>query len=161
VTYSHLGLLRNRLPTIWDTVDAALMLVTVPVNAATGRHNAASWFFWAAAYSVLGLSAVKINLWQATREPALSHLPRIGRFGGPYTFLWVGGPGYLAMSVASYYHLTTPPLEVAATATAAVAAVAVAILFMREWREAVLAASAAPAPGLLPRGAAGRGAEGG
>ncbi|HEY8002778.1 MAG TPA: hypothetical protein VIE16_01040 [Phenylobacterium sp.] len=146
VTYSHLGLLRNRLPTIWDTVDAALVLVTVPLNAATGRHDPTGWFFWAAAYSVLALSAVKINLRQATREPSLSHLPRIGRFGGPYGFLWVGAPGYLGMAVAAHYHLTTPLLELAATATAAVAAVVITILFMREWREAVtFSAPAAPA----------------
>src|SRR5262245_16499040 len=39
VAYSHLGLLRNRLPTIWDTVDAALVLVTIPVNAAIGLRD--------------------------------------------------------------------------------------------------------------------------
>jgi hypothetical protein len=137
VTYSHLGLLRNRLPTIWDSVDAALVLVTIPLNAATGLHEGAAWFFWAAAFSVLGLSAVKINLWQATREPSLQHLPLLGRFGGPYTFLWLGGPGYLAVAVASYYHLTTPLLELLAAATAPAAGVLVTILFMREWREAV------------------------
>src|SRR5262245_5734143 len=70
VTYSHLGLLRRRVPTIWDTVDAMLVLVTVPLNAATGRHEAAAWFLWAGGYTLLGLTAVRINLWQATREPA-------------------------------------------------------------------------------------------
>jgi len=141
VTYSHLGLLRQRLPTVWDTVDALLVLVTIPLNAATGRHEAAAWFFWSAAFTVLGLMAVKINLWQATREPSLSHLPRLGRFGGPYTFLWVGGPGYIAVAVASHYRLTTPLFEVAAAATGGIAAVTVNILFMREWREAVRSAS--------------------
>jgi hypothetical protein len=141
VTYSHLGLLRQRLPTVWDTVDALLVLVTIPLNAATGRHEAAAWFFWAAAFTVLGLTAVKINLWQATREPSLSHLPRLGRFGGPYTFLWLGGPGYIAVAVASYYHLTTPFFEVGAAATGGIAAVTVNILFMREWSEAVRSAS--------------------
>src|SRR5262245_29503801 len=111
VTYSHLGLLRNRLPTIWDTVDAMLVLVTIPLNAATGLHEAASWFFWAAAFLLLGLAAVRINLRQATREPALAHLPRLGRFGGPYTFAYLGVPGYLAMAIASYLHLTSPVLE--------------------------------------------------
>lgn len=138
VTYSHLGLLRNRMPTIWDTVDALLVLVTIPLNAATGRHEAASWFFWAAAFSLLGLTAVHINLRQATREPALSHLPRMARFGGPYTFLYLGIPGYLAMAVASWLHLAPPLLELAATATAPGAGVLVTILFMREWRAAVL-----------------------
>ena len=144
VTYSHLGLLRNRLPTIWDSLDAALVLVTIPLNAATGLHEEAAWFFWAAAYSLLGLTAVKINLWQATREPSLRHLPRLGRFGGPYTFLWVGGPFYLSVAVASYYHHTTPLLELLATATGPAAGVLVAILFMREWRETVMAISADP-----------------
>ena len=40
--HSHLGLLRKRLPTILDTVDAMLVLVTIPLNAATGRHEAAA-----------------------------------------------------------------------------------------------------------------------
>ena len=137
VTYSHLGLLRNRLPTIWDTVDAALVLVTIPLNAATGLHQGEDWFFWAAAFMLLGLTAVKINLWQSTREPSLRHLPRIGRFGGPYTLAWLGAPGYLAVAVASHFHLTTPLLELAAAATAPAAGVVVTILFMREWREAV------------------------
>jgi len=137
VTYSHLGLLRNRLPTVWDTVDAVLVLVTIPLNSAVGLHEGASWFFWAAAFTLLGLTAVKINLWQATREESLRHLPRIGRFGGPYTFVWLGAPGYLAVAVASHLHLTTPLLELAVAATAPLAGVLVTILFMREWREAV------------------------
>ena len=138
VTYSHLGLLRNRVPTIWDTVDVMLLLVTVPLNAATGRHEAAAWFFWAASFLLLGLTAVRINLWQATREPALAHLPRLGRFGGPYTFVYFGAPAYFAMALASFLHLTPPWLELAATATAPVAGVIVTILFMRAWRAAVL-----------------------
>jgi hypothetical protein len=137
VTYSHLGLLRNRLPTIFDTIDVVLVLVTIPLNAAVGLHNGSNWFFWAAAYSFLALTAIKINLWQATREPALHHLPRIGRLGGPYTFLWLGAPAYLATSVASHFHLTTLLLEVTITATAPVAAVLVTVLFMREWSDAV------------------------
>jgi hypothetical protein len=138
VTYSHLGLLRHRVPNIWDTVDAMLVLVTVPLNAATGRPEAAAWFFWAAGYTLLGLTAVRINLHQATREPALAHLPRLGRFGGPYTFLYLGTPGYLVMALASYLHLTPLWLEIAATATAPAAGIFVTIFFMREWRKAVL-----------------------
>ena len=138
VTYSHLGLLRKRLPTIWDTLDAILVLVTIPLNSATGRHEAAAYFFWAAAYCLLAIFAVRINLRQATREPALAHLPRLGRLGGPYTFLYFGVPGYLAVAVASYLHLAPPLLEVAVTASAPIAGVFVTILFMREWRAAVL-----------------------
>lgn len=138
VTYSHLGMLRRRLPTIWDTLDAALVLVTIPLNAATGRHEAWAYFFWAAAYCLLGISAVRINLRQATREPALAHLPRLGRFGGPYTFLYLGVPSYLAVAAASYFHLAPPLLEVCAAAWGPFAGVLVAVLFMREWRAAVL-----------------------
>ena len=138
ITYSHLGMLRRRLPTIWDTLDATLVLVTIPLNAATGRHEAWTYFFWAAVYCLLGLSAVRINLRQATREPALAHLPRLGRFGGPYTFLYMGVPSYLAMAAACYLHLAPPLLETVAAAWGPVAGVAVAILFMREWRAAVL-----------------------
>lgn len=137
ITYSHLGVLRRRLPTIWDTVDAMLVLVTIPLNAATGRHEAAGYFFWAAAYSLLALCAVRINLWQATQEPALAHLPRLGRFGGPYTFLYLGVPGYLAMAVASYLHLAPPWLEVLASAPGGLAGILVSVLFMREWRAAI------------------------
>ena len=138
ITYSHLGVLRKRLPTIWDTLDAMLMLVTIPLNAATGRHEAWGYFFWASAYCVLGLCAVRINLRQATREGTLAHLPRIGRIGGPYTFLYLGVPGYLAIAALSYLHLAPPLLEVFAAAWGPVAGVVVAILFMREWRAAVL-----------------------
>ncbi len=138
ISYAHLGLLRRRLPTIWDAVDAMLVLVTIPLNAATGRHEPAAWFFWAAGYCILALCAIWINLWQSTREPELAHLPRLVRFGGPYTFLYLGGPGFLLMAALSRLGLTTPWLDLAATATAPVAAIAVSILFMREWREAVL-----------------------
>lgn len=138
VTYSHLGLLRHRVPTIWDTVDAILVLVTVPLNAATGLHDAALWFFWAGCFALLSVTAVRINLSQATRESALAHTPRIGRFGGPYTLAYLGVPGYLAMSVASYLHLAPLWLELLAAATAPVVGVLVTILFMREWRAAVL-----------------------
>ena len=93
VTYSHLGLLKSRLPTIWDTVDAGLVLVTIPLNAAVGRHESADWFFWSAAYLFLGIVAVKINVRQATREPSLRHLLRLGRFGGP----WLAGDAFTAV----------------------------------------------------------------
>jgi cation transporter-like permease len=137
ITYSHLGVLRRRLPTIWDTLDAALVLVTVPLNATTGRHEAWGYFFWASAYSLLALCAVHINLWQATREPALAHLPRIVRFGGPYTFLYFGVPAYLAIAAASFFHLAPLWLEVFAASWGPGAGVLVSVLFLREWRAAV------------------------
>jgi hypothetical protein len=137
VAYSHLGLLRNRLPTIWDTIDAMLVLVTIPLNASAGRADATPWFFWAAGYCLLGITAIRINLWQATREPALAHLPRIGRFGGPFTVLYLGVPGYGAMALACELHLASPLLQVAAAATAAPAGVIATILFMGEWRLAI------------------------
>ena len=151
VAYSHLGLLRNRLPTIWDTIDAALVLVTIPLNAEVGLHDSTAWFFWAGAFSLLGMLAIRINLWQGAREPGLRHLPRLGRFGGPFTVLWLGAPGYFAVAAACHYHLTTPLFELAAAATTAGGATIVTILFMREWREAVLTASAADAEAPLAR----------
>ncbi len=138
VTYSHLGLLKKRLPTVWDTLDALLILATIPSNAQVGRHDAAGWFLAAALWNLCGACAVRINLWQATREPALAHLTRIGRFGGPYSYLYVGVPIMAAMSALSYLHLTTPLEELAAAATAPVAGVGVTILFLREWRAAIL-----------------------
>ena len=44
------------------------------------------------------------------------------------------------MAIASYLHLTSPLLELLAAATAPAAASLVTILFMREWRAAVLQA---------------------
>jgi len=138
ITYSHLGLLRKRMPTIWDTLDAILVLVSIPLNAATGRHDAAPYFFWAAAYSLLALCAVNLNVRLATREALLAHLPRIGRFGGPYTFLYFGVPSYLGLAALSWLHLAPPLLEVFGAAVGPMAGVLVSILFMREWRAAVL-----------------------
>src|SRR5262249_11524224 len=91
-------------------------------------------------YSGLGISAVRINLWQAKREPALAHFQRIGRFGGPYTYLYLGVPGFLAMTLLSYLGLAPLPLQVAPAASASVAGVGTAILFVREWRAAIEAA---------------------
>lgn len=140
VTYSHLGLLKRRLPTVWDTLDALLVLITIPSNAQVGRHEAAGWFLAAAVWNLLGACAVRINLWQATSEPALAHLRRIGRFGGPFTYLYAGAPAFAAMSALSYLRLTTPAVELAAAATAPAAAVFVTISFLREWRAAILKA---------------------
>jgi hypothetical protein len=138
VTYSHLGLLKKRLPTVWDTLDALLILITIPSNAQVGRHDAAGWFLAAALWNLLGACAVRINLWQATREPDLAHLTRLGRFSGPYNYLYVGVPMLAAMSALSYLHLTTPLVELVAAATTPLAAVGVTILFLREWRAAIM-----------------------
>jgi hypothetical protein len=138
VTYSHLGLLKKRLPTVWDTLDVLLILVTIPSNAQVGRHEAAGWFLAAAFWNLLAVFAVRINLWQATREPALADLTRIGRFSGPYNYLYVGVPVMATMSALSYLHLAPPLLEIAVAATAPVAGVGVTILFLREWRAAIL-----------------------
>ncbi|HEY2709297.1 MAG TPA: hypothetical protein VGI95_14710 [Caulobacteraceae bacterium] len=147
VTYSHLGLVKQRLPTVWDTLDAVLVLITIPSNALVGRHDAAAWFLVAASWNLLAVCAVRINLWQASREPHLAHFARIGRFSGPYNYLYVGAPAFIVMSVLSYLHMTTPLVELAAAATAPIAAIAVTILFMREWRAAVLQARDTGAPG--------------
>jgi hypothetical protein len=138
VTYSHLGLVKRRLPTVWDTLDAVLVLITIPSNALVGRHDTAGWFLVAACWNLLAVCAVRINLWQATREPRLAHFARIGRFSGPYNYLYVGVPAFAAMSLLAFLHLTTPVMELAACATAPLAGVAVTIFFMREWRAAVL-----------------------
>lgn len=137
ITYTHLGMLRHRVPTLWDTVDAVLVLVTVPLNAATGLADATGWFFWAAAFSVLGSVAVNINLWQTAREPALSHFRRLARFGGPYSMLYGGAPLYLAMAFAAHLGVAPLPLEIATTVLGPISGVVVAVLFMREWRAAV------------------------
>ena len=138
VTYSHLGLLRNRVPTIWDTVDVLLVLVTVPLNAATGLHEGDAWFFWAAVFALATVIAIRINIWQAAREPALAHLPSLARLGGPYTFAYLAVPGFSAMALASYLNLTPLWLETLAAVATPLALVLVIILFMRAWRAAVL-----------------------
>lgn len=145
VTYSHLGMLRRRVPTIWDTVDAMLVLVTIPLNAAAGRHDMTGWFFWGGCYCLLGISAVRINLWQSSREPQLAHFLRLGRFGGPYTFLYLGIPFFFSMAVVSWRHLLTPLAEALVSPAGMIGGVLVSILFMREWRAAVLEAPT-PAP---------------
>jgi hypothetical protein len=137
VSYTHLGMLRNRLPTIWDTLDASLVLVTIPLNAAVGRADPSAWFFWAAAFSVLGLTAIRINVWQATREPALAHLPRIARFGGPYTFLYLGVPGFALTGVLCRLGWAPPWFQLGASLMPTIGAAVVTITFMREWRAAV------------------------
>lgn len=138
VTYSHLGLLRYRVPTIWDTVDVMFVLVTVPLNAAVGLHDGAAWFFWAAVFAVATVAAIRINLWQAAREPALAHLPRLARIGGPYTFAYLAVPGFSALALACHLNLTPLWLETLAAVATPFALVMVIILFMRDWREAVL-----------------------
>jgi hypothetical protein len=144
LTYAHLGLLRKRVPTIWDSVDAALVLVVIPLNAATGLHDATAWFFWAGAYCCLGVTAVNINLWQSKQEPVLRELPRIGRIGGPYTTAWLGAPAYFAIAAASYLHRTTPLFELIAAAGATIAALIAGIWFMRDWRRFVASAAMEP-----------------
>jgi hypothetical protein len=135
-----MGLLRKRLPTIWDTLDAVLVLVTIPMNAAAGQHDPTGWFFWSAGYCLFGSIAVHINLWQSAREPALAHLRRLGRFGGPYIGLYLGVPSYLGMAAASYLHLTTPLVDFVATALGPCTALSVTVMFMRAWRAEVLKA---------------------
>ena len=137
VFYSHLGLLKRRLPAVWDTLDALLVLVTIPSNAQVGRHEAAGWFLAAACWNLLAACAVGINLWQATREPALAHLRRIGRFAGPFNYLYVGAPALAAIAVLSHLRLTTPLVELAAAATSPAAAVFVTVFFLRDWRDAI------------------------
>lgn len=145
VTYTHLGMLRRRLPTIWDTLDASLVLITIPLNACAGRPDATGWFLCATAFSVLGLSAVWINVTQTAKEPILKDTPRLARFGGPYTFLYFGVPGFLGMAALTRFHLAPMWLQVAATATAPVAGVGVTAHFMHEWRRLVRSVDAAPA----------------
>lgn len=138
VTYSHLGLLRNRVPTIWDTVDVLLVLVTVPLNAATGLTEGTAWFFWAAAFAVATVIAIRINLGQTAREPSLAHLQRLARVGGPYTFAYLAVPGFSALALASHLNMTPLWLETLAAVATPFALIVVIILFMREWREAIL-----------------------
>jgi hypothetical protein len=150
VTYSHLGLLKRRLPTVWDTLDAVLVLITIVSNAQAGRHDAAGWFLAAAVWNLLAASAIRINLWQAAREPHLAHVQRIGRFSGPFNYIYVGVPAMAVMAVLSYLHLTPPIVELIVTATAPMAGVGVAILFVREWRAAVVQAPTEASGALSP-----------
>jgi hypothetical protein len=143
VSYTHLGMLRRRLPTIWDTLDASLVLITVPLNAFAGRPDATGWFACGAAFSVLGLSAIWINVTQSAREPVLRDAPRLIRFGGPYTFLYLAVPGFAGMAVLTHLGLAPLWLQCLAVASAPAAGVGVAIHFMHEWRALV---RSAPAP---------------
>ena len=48
------------------------------------------------------------------------------------------------MTIASWRDLTTPLVELAGTLMGSVSAILVAILFMKEWREAILQAPQTP-----------------
>jgi cation transporter-like permease len=141
VSYTHLGMLRRRLPTIWDTLDASLVLITVPLNAFAGRVDATGWFVCAAAYCVLGLSAIWINVTQSAREPILRDFCRLIRFGGPYTYLFLGVPGFTVTAVLAHTGFAPLWLQCLAVASAPAAGVWVTIHFMREWRQLVQSAS--------------------
>ena len=52
--------------------------------------------------------------------------------------LYLGVPGYLGLAAASWLHVAPTWLEVFAAAWGPVAGVVVAILFIREWRAAIL-----------------------
>jgi hypothetical protein len=51
---------RSRLPTIWDSVDGALVLAVIPPNTATGLRGGAAWFFWAGAYELLAAASASV-----------------------------------------------------------------------------------------------------
>jgi hypothetical protein len=96
--------------------------------------------------------AIKINLWQAAREPHLRHLTRLGRLGGPFMTLWLGAPGFLLVAAGVHFHRIGGVLELAAAASGMASAVIVAVLFLRVWREAVTGApSAASQAPLAPQ----------
>lgn len=137
VAYTHLGMLRRRLPTILDTVDACLVLITLPLNAWAGRADATGWFVFAAAYCFLGLAAVSINARQSTREPMLRRVPELVRFRGPFLFLYIGGPSYVVMAVLSYLHLAPMWLQCLSAAAAVVAGALTVGAFIPEWSRLV------------------------
>jgi hypothetical protein len=137
VAYTHLGMLRRRTPTLLDTVDACLVLITLPLDAFAGRQDATGWFIFAAAYCFLGITAVWINTHQSAREPMLRRAPELIRLGGPFTFLYIGGPGYLAMALLTHLHLAPLWLQALAAGGGVAGGAFTVIFFMSEWSRLV------------------------
>jgi hypothetical protein len=142
IVYSHLGIARQCVPTLPDTIVA--FLIPMPLLVLTGLAGRAEiwpYFYASGVFCVIGASASVWHTMMTVEEPGLDGLRPLLRPNGYLSAMYLGAPAYLTIGWADQSGLLSLWMETLVAASAPVTALYCAFRFVEDWRPAVTSAA--------------------
>ena len=146
IFFSHLGIARQRVASLLDTMVAfltpSLLLVAIGL---TGRPESWPYFYCVSAF---GFAALLVSLWVryvVAKDPELASFKRLLRPRGYLSYIASGAPAALALGWADQRGWLSTGAETFFIAVGVPSGLFTMHVFVRDWREAIAAASAARA----------------
>ncbi|HEX3651297.1 MAG TPA: hypothetical protein VHU18_00570 [Rhizomicrobium sp.] len=138
IGYTHIGIGRRRVPTMWDSFNVFgapvyllimnSMLVIAPVWL---------WFLVVGGYLLMGWIVSYVIVHQAVAEPELGATALLFGWRGPFGVFHVCVPLAFTCALASRLGLLTPSAESLLMCGVPVSAIVFIALFFRRWHEAI------------------------
>jgi hypothetical protein len=138
VAFAHIGISRQRIPSLADSV--IVFLVPVPLlfaNALVGQRDIWPWFYYASGYLLIAYASWRWQVRMASKESELASFARLAHPLGAVSVLYVGIPFYAAAGWADQHGLLTPVVETMLAMSAAPASMIFSWLFFRDWHRAI------------------------
>jgi hypothetical protein len=138
IGYTHLGIGRRRIPTLWDSFNVFgapvyllllnSMLVIAPVWL---------WFGAIGGYMLMGWIASSVVVRQSRAEPELGSTGLLLGWRGPLAVFYAAAPVAFVSALASWSGLLTPLAEILLMCAVPFSGVLFMALFFRRWHEAI------------------------
>ena len=147
IVYAHIGISRQRVASLPDTLIAFLNpLALLVLTGLSGRAESWPWFYWGSAFCLIAVLAAVWQNYLALEEPELAPFRRLLRPTGYLGVLYACAPAMLLFGWADQNGWLSTCDEAICAAVGAPAAMLCVHLFVRDWGQAIAAASSATAP---------------
>jgi hypothetical protein len=146
IGYTHLGIGRRRVPTMWDSFNAfGAPVYLLMLNSMLAIAPVWLWFVAVGGYMVMGGIASSVVVRQSRAEPELGSTGVMLGWRGPLAVFYLGVPAAFASAIASWLGLLRPAVELLLMSAVPLSAVLFIALFFRRWHEAIRKAQACAA----------------
>jgi hypothetical protein len=138
IVYVHVSIGRRRVPTLWDSLIAFLVPISLLVATSFVGANASwPWFYAMSIFLAISVATSAGHLRLALSEPELSPLRSMLRPTGHLGVLAGSAVLYAAIGLADQRGWVTVTGEVILAAGATPMALLISYIFFREWHEAI------------------------
>jgi hypothetical protein len=143
IGYTHLGIGRRRIPTMWDSFNVfGAPVYLLALNSLLVIAPAWLWLAAVGGYMLMGWIASSIVIHQARAEPELGSTELLLGWRGPLAVFYLGAPLAFASALASWLGLLGPFAEFLLMSAVPVSGLLFIAVFFRRWHEAIRKAQA-------------------
>jgi hypothetical protein len=138
IGYTHIGIGRRRVPTMWDSFNVfGAPVYLLALNSMVVIAPAWLWLAAIGGYMLMGWIASSIVVRQSRAEPELGSTGLLLGWRGPLAVFYLGAPVAFSGALASWLGLLGPIAELLLMSAVPLSGLLFIALFFRRWHEAI------------------------